>query len=90
MDIIDYIFVLIVVLLGYNAGYRGGKAEKLTLNPIKVFKEEVVKPIKEIREDKKQEKIVKKQEEEFSKLMTALDNINNYKGSNEGQRKVHK
>jgi len=83
MDILDSVFVLLVAFLGYYVGVKERKGEKIEVNPIKIYKKEIIEPIQEIKSEKEINL-------EVEKLQTIMSNIDNYKGSSRGQKRVNK
>ena len=75
------ILTMLSMVIGIFIGQRLSKGETPIPNPIKVYKEEIIEPLKEIKHNRELE-------ESFSKDMAILDNINSYKGNSRGQKRV--
>lgn len=77
----EAIMIIISMSIGLVMGQRLSKGESPIPNPVQVYKEQIVEPIKEMKRDKEME-------HNFSKDMAILENINSYKGNSKGQKRV--
>lgn len=75
------ILTMISMIIGIIIGQRLSKGEAPLPNPIEVYKEQIIEPIKEIKNDLEME-------HKISQDMMILNNINNYKGNSKGQKRV--
>ena len=80
VNLIYTILCIICMCIGFFVGYKIGKGEKVQVsipNPVKTVKEKI--------EDRKVQEQIQEQLEELNRI---CENIENYNGSNEGQKEL--
>lgn len=83
--IIYGISIIISLLIGITIGYKLSKGEKPVGNLVESFNNGIIKPVKEISSNVKNDREVQK---EISKLTQIAKNIDVYDGTGKGQKKV--